>query len=189
MYYLCYIRKTNFASVIQVILFYMAKDNNIITFRASQEALSIIEKLKAEKKVTNVSEFINERICSYREHAAYEQPVIRFIPAEGIDNYMESHLGLDEAVRQYSQPFSRLSISKIAEMKSVIEKNGFGYFYFKLNDDSSMSIIAANKEEASIQFAEYFTYDNTEKQYVRTAKPLPRYRYDVKTKTIIIIEY
>lgn len=189
MYYLCYIRKTNFASVIQVILFYMAKDNNIITFRASQEALSIIEKLKAEKKVTNVSEFINERICSYREHAAYEQPVTRFIPAEGIDNYMESHLGLDEAVRQYSQPFSRLSISKHAEIKSIIEENGLGYYYFKVDEDCSLSIIAANKEEASMQFAEYFTYSKTDKRYVRTMKPLPQYRYDVKTKTIIIIEY
>ena len=165
----------------------MAKENNIVNFRLSPESEQKLEALKKDKHIVNVSAFMNELILSYQESKTMVQSV-RSIPEEGIEIY-KGKIELTDSVKLYTRPISELNVRRHAEIQAVLEKNGMGYFYFKINNDLSMAIIACNREEASILFQRYYIYDKQQKEYVRTSVPLPQYRYDVVDKNIIIIEY
>ena len=60
------------------------------------------------------------------------------------------------------------------------------YYRFKIDEDNYISIIAVNREEASVEFSRYYMKAEN-KEYVRTSVPLPVYRFDVKNKVVIII--
>lgn len=164
-----------------------SKSNNI-NFRITPENMEKLEYLKQQQEIQNISAFMNRLILEYKD-LSRDHVSIRTIPEEGLQIYRNPKTGLEESVRLYSKSFSQLSIKKHAEARKVIEDNGMGYFYFPINKDLSMAIIACNKEEASILFQRYFIYDKASKEYVRTGLSLPQYRYDLNDKNIIIIEY
>lgn len=166
----------------------MAKENNIINFRATPEARQKLEQLKQEQGIRNVSAFINGLIVDYQNRDD-GHTLVRTIPDEAVTIYGNKAIGLLQSVKLSSKPFCDLNIRKHAEAKSVIEANGMGYYYFHIHDDLYMAIIACNQEEASIQFQRYYTYDREGNKYVRTSLPLPQYRYDAVDKNVIIIEY
>lgn len=168
----------------------MTKDNNIINFRITPEAKEKLQAIKNLKKTTNVSSIINGLLIDYKENTSSHNHVsIRTIPEVNLEIYTSDKIDIEQSVRLYSRSFSELSIKRHAEIKSILEKNGMGYFYFPINEELYVAIIACNKEEASIQFQKYYIYDKEEKRYIRTLLPLPQYRYDPTDKNIIIIEY
>lgn len=171
----------------------MPKDNNIRSFRITPESERILERLKQEKKISNTSEFINQLICAYIKPQPTPRDVsdvlvsMRTIPEKAVSAYLSGG-SIEENIRLNSIPFCHMNIKRHSEAKKIIEQNGMGYFYFPVNDDMSMAIIACNREEASIQFQQYYLYNNESRQYVRTSAPLPQYRFDPNNKNIIIIE-
>ncbi len=170
----------------------MAKDSNIITFRATQETLELFSKLKSEGKMSNTSEFINERLLSYNKDTSAYTCVIRTIPEDLYPLYKQDPLHKQDpllVVKLHSRPISELSVKRLAEIRNLIDAEGLQYHYFKIDSDNTVSFIAANREEASRQFQEYFIWNEQEKRYLRTLRPLPQYRYDSMHNAIIIIQF
>ena len=170
----------------------MAKD--IYSFRISPEAKQRLEQLKADGVINNPPDFINSIIMSYNGKAdgCNASPVIRVVPEEGMECYKAKD-GYDtmDIVKFNSIPFCSMNIKRHAEARKIIASGGMDYFYFPVDKEMciSMAIIAASIEEASILFQKYYTYDRESGRYVRTAYPLPQYRYDPTRKNVIIVEY
>lgn len=166
----------------------MAKE--IISFRITPEAAACLDKLKETLKQTS-TEILNSLITSNRNENTNSKQiqVFRTIPEDSLDDYLSSKLDPMTKAKMSSVPFCSMSIKRHAEAKCILEKEGFHYFYFPVEKELYMSIIAVNKEEASMQFQKFYTYDKEAKSYVRTSCPLPQYRYDIKHKNIIIFEY
>lgn len=158
----------------------MAKENNIVTFRITPQAAEKIDRLKAEKKIASTSEYINQLICCEVQTPCDMESRIRFIPCPEKP---------DKSLLATGIPLCELSLVKYSEAMKVIENSGMGYFTFTVDNDIRMTIIACNKDEASMQFIKYWVYSEEQKRYLRTGKPLPRYLYNTKAKTVIIVEY
>lgn len=157
----------------------------IISFRISEDAFNKIERLKKEKKISSTAEYLNGLIMNDTSPASNDNKIlIRVIPEESINDYSVDM----RSIKRYSMPFCNLNIRRHAEARKIIEQNGLAYFYFPITNDMSMAIIAANREEASIQFQRYYIIDNKTGQYERTSVPLPQYRYDISKKNVIILE-
>ena len=166
----------------------MAKE--IISFRISEDAFNKIKQLKKEKKISSTAEYLNGLIIQDAGSISSikNKKEIRVIPEEGINCYIDFNYGVEEKIKISSMLFCNMSIERHAEARKIIEENGLEYFYFPVAKDMSMAIIAANKEEASIQFQRYYTMDKDTGQYERTSVSLPQYRYDPINKNVIIFE-
>lgn len=164
----------------------MAKE--IVSFRITPEASARLEKLKEQLKQTS-TEVLNAIIMSNGvDNSNNEKPRLRTIPEDALKDYFREPDILDY-IKTHSLPFCGISIKRHAEARKIIQNEGMDYFYFSVDDDMSMAIIAANKEEASMQFQKYYSYDKEAGRYVRTSHLLPQYRYDPSNTTVIILEY
>lgn len=155
----------------------------IVNFRPTAEAALIIARQKEEG--TNVSRWINNLITGKGNEEKSGSMSIYTLPENGIDLYDSRKMDTLQMVTLHSVPFSRLSIKRHKEARGVIESCGMEYHYFRVDADNYISIIAVNREEASMEFARY--YAKVEGEYVRTSVPLPSYRFDVENKVVIII--
>lgn len=166
----------------------MAKE--IISFRISEDAFNKIEQLKKEKRISSTAEYLNGLIMQDTGPASSikNKKEVRVIPEQGINCYIGFDFDIVTKIKISSTLFCNMSIKRHAEARKIIEQNGLGYFYFPVAKDMSMAIIAANKEEASIQFQRYYTMDKETDEYERTSVSLPQYRYDPINKNVIIFE-
>lgn len=164
----------------------MAKE--IISFRISEDAFNKIEQLKKEKKISSTAEYLNGLIMQDTGPTSNLKKEVRVIPEQGINCYIGFDFDIVTKIKISSTLFCNMSIKRHAEARKIIEQNGLGYFYFPVAKDMSMAIIAANKEEASIQFQRYYTMDKETGEYERTSVSLPQYRYDPINKNVIIFE-
>lgn len=156
----------------------------IINFRPTPDVAQMIESQKA--KGVNISRWINNLLIGADKQADSLNLQIYTIPEDGINLYDSTKLAIDQMISLHSLPFSRLSISRYREANDIIKQASMDYYRFKIDEDNYISIIAVNREEASVEFSRYYMKSEN-KEYVRTSVPLPVYRFDVKNKVVIII--
>lgn len=149
----------------------------IITFRPTPEAAEALDRVREEG--ANVSKYINELITQTGSQSSRKyMQVISCYP---------DHTYTETSVVQSTAPISRLSARKYREFFDVLTEQGLSYFYFKVSEQHTFGIIATCHEEASIEFARYYSYDKKDGTYNRTAIPLPQIRYDVANRVAVVI--
>ena len=153
----------------------------VITFRPAPETQDILARVKAEGG--NISKFLNNLILS-KGNGRSVSWLFSFFPED--NNAALRQMGR-ENILTYTAPIGILSARRYKEFVGVLKQEGMDYFYFRIDDDHTIGIVAANREEASIQFAQYYTYDRQTKEYDRTSIPLPQVRYHIASRTVVII--
>lgn len=155
----------------------------VITFRPTPETQDILARVKAEGG--NISKFINNMVLSSQKgNNGRFSFLFSFFPERNHGFFEEMNR---EAIITCTVPIGILSARRYKEFISVLKSEGVDYFYFRIDKDHTIGIVAANREEASIQFAQYYTYDRETKEYDRTSTPLPQVRYHVASRTAVII--
>ena len=150
--------------------------DKIINFRPSSDAKNIIQRLKDEG--TNISAFLNNLIVSNNGKQGNQFTEILCYPEANAMSEMDARL---------ATPVSNLNVRRYKEFLDVLASEGMRYHYFNIDADHSIGLIAVNREEASIQFAQYYTRDSATKEYARTLLPLPHVRYNTQLKTAYVI--
>lgn len=160
----------------------------VITFRPTPETQDILAGVKAEGG--NISKFINKQILSGQGGAerGFSQ-LFSFFPEENGDYFNPDSTGVStrESVAMYTVPIGALSARRYKEFIGVLKSEGMDYFYFRIDDDHTVGIVAVNRNEASIELAKYYNYDRKTKEYDRTSIPLPQVRYHLASHTVVII--
>ena len=153
----------------------------VITFRPTADAQEILARVKSEGG--NISKFLNNLILS-KGNGRNVSWLFSYFPED--NNAKLQQMGRDN-ILMYTAPIGTLSARRYKEFVGVLKREGMDYFYFRIDDDHTIGIVAANREEASIQFAQYYTYDRQTKEYDRTSIPLPQVRYHIASRTVVII--
>lgn len=153
----------------------------VITFRPTADAQEILARVKSEGG--NISKFLNNLILS-KGNGRNVSWLFSYFPED--NNAKLQQMGRDN-ILMYTAPIGTLSARRYKEFVGVLKQEGMDYFYFRIDDDHTIGIVAANREEASIQFAQYYTYDRQTKEYDRTSIPLPQVRYHIASRTVVII--
>lgn len=160
----------------------------IITFRPTAEALEVLERIKAEGG--NISKHINSLLSpsTPAERSAYTY-LYSYYPEPDKDSKWNasSLMSAADAAITYTVPIGSLNARRYKEFRDVLRAQGMEYHYFRIDDDHTLGIVAPCREEASIEFAKYYTYDPKTKTYDRTSRPLPQVRYDPTTRTAVVI--
>ena len=153
----------------------------VITFRPTADAQEILARVKSEGG--NISKFLNNLILS-KGNGRNVSWLFSYFPE---DNNTKLQLMGRDSILMHTAPIGILSARRYKEFVGVLHREGMDYFYFRIDDDHTIGIVAANREEASIQFAQYYTYDRQTKEYDRTSIPLPQVRYHIASRTVVII--
>ena len=155
----------------------------VITFRPTADAQEILARVKAEGG--NISKFINSLVLSGKEgNRGNLSCLFTFYPE---DNDVKLQQMGREGILGSTAPIGVLPARRYKEFISVLKGEGMDYFYFRIDDDHTIGIVATNREEASIELAKYYTYDKKTKEYDRTSTPLPQIRYCVSSRTVVMI--
>lgn len=161
----------------------------IITFRPTPEASEVLNRIKAEGG--NISKYLNELLSpsTPKDMKAYSYLYSYYPePMKGSKWFSEERwMTASDAAILYTVPIGTLNARRYKEFRDVLEHEGMQYHYFRIDDNHTFGIVAPNREEASIEFAKYYSYDNKAKTYDRTSLPLPQVRYDVSTHTVVVI--
>ena len=153
----------------------------VITFRPTADAQEILARVKSEGG--NISKFLNNLILS-KGSGKNVSWLFSYFPED--NNTELQQMGRDN-ILMHTAPIGTLSARRYKEFVGVLHREEMDYFYFRIDDDHTIGIVAANREEASIQFAQYYTYDRQTKEYDRTSIPLPQVRYHIASRTVVII--
>lgn len=162
----------------------------IITFRPTPEASEVLDRIKAEGG--NVSKYLNEVLAP---STAAGSPAYTYLYSFYPEPEKESRWNLVEnphmtspiSVMAFTRPIGSLNARRYKEFSDVLQEEGMEYHYFRIDENHTLGIVAPNREEASIEFAKYYTYDPKTKTYDRTSRPLPQVRYDPSSHTVVVI--
>lgn len=162
----------------------------IITFRPTPEASEVLDRIKAEGG--NVSKYLNELLAptTIAGRSAYTYLYSYYPePVKGSKWYTQEPqlMTSASAVMLYTVPIGTLNARRYKEFQNVLSAEGMQYHYFRIDENHTLGIVAPNREEASIEFAKYYTYDPKTKTYDRTSRPLPQVRYDPSSHTVVVI--
>jgi hypothetical protein len=156
----------------------------VITFRPTEEVASILKRKKDEG--CNISAWLNQTIA-LMEHERAERDYSHYWRIIPSTHELFYHEGI--VMMASLAPVGQLNIKQYKEYLSVLKSEGLELFKFHIDENLTMSIVSANREEASVELSKYFTRASEKEPYVRTPLPLPMIYYDRTHKTVLIRYY